>query len=123
MHRGAGLAVAADGPVATGTTVVLAAPLPLGHALAACRIVATVDDPGERFGFAYGTLPLHPEEGEEAFIVTRDAAGGATFEIRVFWRPHHVLAKLGAPVATRLQRQATGRYLDAMVRRAGSRRT
>jgi hypothetical protein len=37
-------------------------------AIAPCRIVAVVDEP-LRFGFAYGTLPGHPESGEEAFII------------------------------------------------------
>ena len=33
----------------------------------ACRIVYVVDEEGavQRFGFAYGTLPEHPESGEE----------------------------------------------------------
>ena len=115
-QRGAGLAVRADGPIATGTTVALAAPLPVGYAVAACRIVATTETEAE-FAFAYGTLPLHPEEGEERFAVVRDAATGAVrFEIRVFSRPKDAFARLGAPVARRLQRQTTERYLAAMER-------
>ena len=116
VHRQAGLQLVADGPVATGTTVVLAAPMPVaGHVLAACRVVATVDEPGRRFGFAYGTLQLHPEEGEEAFVVERhpDGSGAGTFTIEVFWRAHHPLARLAGPIAPVLQRQATRRYLEA----------
>jgi uncharacterized protein (UPF0548 family) len=114
VHRGAGLSLVADGPVRTGTTVVLAAPMPVaGHVLAACRVVRTFEEP-DRVGFAYGTLPLHPEEGEEAFVVERNPDGTTgTFTIEVFWRAHHPLAKLAGPVAKVLQRRATRRYLEA----------
>src|SRR5205085_937117 len=44
VHRGAGLAVVTDGPVAVGTNVVLVAPLPVGFVDATCRIVAVVDE-------------------------------------------------------------------------------
>ena len=114
-HRGAGLLLAADGPIAEGTTVALAAPLPVGFAVAACRIVAVVDEP-HRWGFAYGTLPVHPESGEELFVVERrpDEGDVVVFRIAVFWRPHELLTRLGAPVARILQRRATLAYLDAM---------
>jgi len=58
VHRGAGLTVEADGPVAVGREVrlFLAGPLrPLPPTIA-CRVVYLVDEPGRR-GFAYGTLP------------------------------------------------------------------
>ena len=32
-------------------------------------------------GFGYGTLPGHPERGEEAFVVGRDDADGVWFEV------------------------------------------
>ncbi len=112
-QRGAGLSVAADGPLAVGTTVALAAPLPLGFAIAVCRVVDVVDDP-DRFGFAYGTLPEHPEQGEELFLLERDRAGKVMFRIEVFSRPHQTLARLVSPAARWLQASATNRYLDAM---------
>ncbi|HVF31577.1 MAG TPA: DUF1990 domain-containing protein [Acidimicrobiales bacterium] len=111
-HRGAGIAHWADGDVAPGTTVALAAPLPVGYAVAACRIVAVVDD-ADRFGFAYGTLPVHPESGEELFTVEQ-RGDGVWFRIAVFWRPQELLARIGYPVARILQSRATSRYLDAM---------
>jgi uncharacterized protein (UPF0548 family) len=40
---------------------------------APCRIVYVIDEPDRR-GFAYGTLPGHPERGEEAFIISRRPA-------------------------------------------------
>lgn len=111
-QRGSGLLVAADGPVADGTTVVIAAPLPVGFAVAACRVVGVVDGP-DAWGFAYGTLPMHPEEGEEFFAVRR-SDGVVTFEIVAFSRPRHLLARLGGPAARALQVRATRRYLAAM---------
>lgn len=78
-----------------------------------CRVVSVVDEPN-RLGFAYGTLPIHPEQGEESFIVERDDAGEVTFRLVAASRPRHGLARLCPPVARRLQRAATERYLDAM---------
>jgi uncharacterized protein (UPF0548 family) len=117
-QRGSGLTVIADGPVAEGTTVVIAAPLPLGFALAACRIVGVVVE-DDAWGFAYGTLPAHPEEGEELFVVRR-RDGIVRFEIVAFSKPRHPLVRLGAPLARTFQAQATRRYLTAMEAEAGS---
>lgn len=116
-QRGSGVVVATDGPVAEGTTVALAAPLPLGWAVAACRVVAAIDEP-LRFGFAYGTLPVHPEEGEELFLLIR-SDDVVRFEITSFSRPRHALARLGAPVARRVQVRMTRRYLGAMAEAVG----
>ena len=71
-----------------------------------------MDEP-DRYGFAYGTLPGHPERGEEAFVVERDKTG-AVFKIIVFSRPAELLARLGGPVTRRIQRTATKRYLDGL---------
>lgn len=35
-----------------------------------CRVVYLIDE-SDRQGFAYGTLPGHPESGEETFVVQR----------------------------------------------------
>ena len=114
VHRGSGLDVVTDGPLAIGTHVAMAAPLPVGWVEATCRIVAVVEE-ADRFGFAYGTLPVHPETGEEAFVVER-RGGACTFLVEAVSRPVHPLARLAPPVADRLQAMATGRYLSAMSR-------
>lgn len=111
-QRGSGITVGADGAVAPGRAVALAAPLPIGFAVAVCRVVDVVDEPA-RYGFAYGTLPMHPEEGEELFMVEQ-RNDEVTFRITVFSRPHELLARLAAPIARRLQASATDRYLSAM---------
>jgi uncharacterized protein (UPF0548 family) len=113
MHRTAGLIVEADGPPAVGMDVAMAAPLPIGYVDVVCRVVDVIDEP-DRHGFSYGTLPVHPEQGEESFTITRDADGGVTFEIVAASRLRHPLARACPPVARRLQSRAIDRYLGAM---------
>jgi len=79
---------------------------------APCRVVWTVDE-ADRAGFGYGTLPGHPERGEEAFVVTRDAAGDVWCTILAFSRPATWYARLGGPAGRLVQRWITGRYLSA----------
>lgn len=111
-HLGAGITVGCDGPIADGTHVAMAAPLPVGFVLATCRIVYVHDRPDE-FAWAYGTLPVHPEEGEERFaVIVRD--GRTHFEIGAFSRPRHWLARAGGPLGRRLQVRATDAYVRAM---------
>ena len=113
-HRGAGLTVYPESPdLRAGVTLVLTLALPVVTAIAACRIVYVVDEP-ERFGFAYGTLPAHPERGEEAFVVRQSPDGAVTFTITAFSRPRHAFARLGGPLTRRIQVQTTRRYLDAL---------
>jgi uncharacterized protein (UPF0548 family) len=113
-HQGAGITVVPqDAPIQAGTTVaVLMAAGPV-RVVASCRIVRVVDEP-DRYGFAYGTLPAHPEEGEERFVVTRDAAEMVRFEVVAFSRPHDRLTKLAGPVPRALQSRATHHYLEGM---------
>jgi uncharacterized protein (UPF0548 family) len=114
-HRGSGLTVVADGDLAQGTNVVIAAPLPIGFVDVACRIVQTVDE-ADRFGFAYGTLSNHPEQGEEAFLVTRTADGSVNFTVEAVSRSAYRLGRLVPFVTDILQDRANGRYLRAMER-------
>ncbi len=77
-----------------------------------CRVVYVVDEP-DRKGFAYGTLPGHPESGEEAFVLTRHA-GGIDLTVSAFSRPAILLTRLGGPVSRRMQHVMTTRYLRAL---------
>ncbi|MEV3858377.1 DUF1990 domain-containing protein [Streptomyces sp. NPDC050095] len=108
-QRGAGLRVTPPGDVREGADVVLRA---LGLRIP-CRVVAVVRD-DSRIGFAYGTLTGHPERGEEAFLVTREADDSVWFRIRAFSRPGRWYTRLGGPVARAVQRWVTGRYLRAV---------
>jgi uncharacterized protein (UPF0548 family) len=80
-----------------------------------CRVVYTVDEPRRR-GFAYGTLPGHPERGEEAFVVGLTDTGEVRFRVRAFSRPASLLARAGGPVGRRVQRYMTDRYVTALRR-------
>ena len=72
-----------------------------------------MQDEPDRRGFGYGTLPGHPEQGEEAFAVVR-RGDRMYFEIIAFSRPRHPLARVAKPVSRLLQRQTTRRYISAM---------
>jgi uncharacterized protein (UPF0548 family) len=77
------------------------------------RVVYVVDEE-RRSGFAYGTLPGHPERGEEAFVVELLGDGSVRFTISAFSRPASLLARLGGPVSRIVQSRVTNRYLRAI---------
>lgn len=77
------------------------------------RIVALVDEP-DRYGYAYGSLPGHPERGEEFFLVELLDGGDVVLTIRVEAEPAHQLRCL-RPVIVPLGRVAVGRYQSAVV--------
>ena len=64
-------------------------------------------------GFAYGTLPQHPERGEEAFELVREGSR-MVFRVTAFSRPRHPLARLGAPVSRLVQQHMNQADLRAM---------
>ena len=67
-----------------------------------------------RVGFAYGTLPGHPETGEERFTIERNQAGGVSMRIRAFSKPATLLARASGPVGRAAQSIITDRYLEAL---------
>ena len=79
-----------------------------------CRVVDIVDEPNRR-GFAYGTLPGHPETGEERFTVEREpTTGEVTATVVAFSNPALWRTKLAGPLGRLLQRTMTQRYLRAL---------
>jgi uncharacterized protein (UPF0548 family) len=113
VHRGSGIVVLADDEPRTDLVVAMSAPLPVGFLDLACRVVDTVDQQ-DQFGFTYGTLSVHPEQGEESFTVTRGADFNITFDILAVSRPRMWAAKACPPISRALQHRATGKYLRAM---------
>ena len=103
----------AGAPIETGTTVLIVLRAGPVEVVAPDRIVACVDEPG-RFGFAYGTLPGHPERGEESFLVCLEADGSVTATVTVVAGPGSRLARAGGPILGILQRAAIRRYLAAL---------
>jgi uncharacterized protein (UPF0548 family) len=77
-----------------------------------CQVVWAEETP-EYAGFAYGSLPGHPERGEAAFLL-ETADGRVRFTMRSFSEPGTAAARLGAPVARFLQSRATDRFAAAM---------
>ncbi len=75
--------------------------------LNACRIVYLADDqsPVRRWGFAYGTLPAHVEEGEELFTIEQWADGTVWYRVQAFSRPRYWPVRMARPLARMLQRK------------------
>ncbi|MFF9410127.1 DUF1990 family protein [Streptomyces anandii] len=113
MHRAVGVGV--DTPAdraapGVDVTVSLAAVVK-----APCRVVWTVEEP-RRAGWAYGTLPGHPETGEESFLVERTGDGTVWLTVTAFSRPAKWYARAGGP-ATRGLQHAYARRCGTVLRR------
>jgi len=71
----------------------------------------------EQFGFAYGTLPGHPERGEERFLVEWDRTDGSVwYDLLAVSRPAHWMARVGYLYAR--YEQARFRSLSGMAMQA-----
>jgi uncharacterized protein (UPF0548 family) len=80
------------------------------------RVIYTVDEP-DAFGFAYGTLPFHAEQGEELFMVERSGQSAeVTYRVLAFSRPRHLLARIGSPISRNAQRRFGSGSMQAMRR-------
>lgn len=116
MHRNSGLRVSASSDHVEVDAVVLLrlGPGPVSLKIP-CRVIYVIDEPARR-GFGYGTLPGHPESGEEVFFVEIDDEGLVTFTVAAFSRPGTLLARLGGPVTWWAQGRALHRYATALQR-------
>lgn len=113
VHRTAGLDVrASHSPAQRGAVVSQLIGVRGVGVVAPCKVVYVVDEPGRR-GFAYGTLPGHPETGEEAFVVSLQNSDSVVLEITAFIRPASLVGRLGGPVARVVQDRILGRYVAA----------
>jgi uncharacterized protein (UPF0548 family) len=60
------------------------------------RAASSSDKRIEQFGFAYGTLPGHPERGEERFLVEWNRADNSVwYDLMAVSQPAHWLARIG----------------------------
>ncbi len=80
-----------------------------------CRVVEVIDEPSRR-GFNYGTLPGHPEVGEERFFLEHLVDGRIRFTITTLSLPASRAARLAGPIGRGLQLGMTMRYLRALDR-------
>ena len=116
VHSRAGLQVqASDIPLRRDSVVLLRWGLGALSLRIPCRVLEVVEEPRRR-GFTYGTLPGHPEAGEERFLLEHLDDGRILFTITAFSRPASALAKLGGPISRAAQTFMTQRYLHALDR-------
>lgn len=113
MHRGALLFVDAE-PARPGLRIAARLGIPRLGPRVLCEVVGVITEP-DRGGFAYGTLPGHPERGEEAFIVER-AEGRTWLTVTAFSQPAAWFTRAAGPLVPILQRVYAHR-LAAVLRR------
>ena len=77
------------------------------------RVITAEFDSADHAGYAYETLPGHPERGREAFYVTR-GEGLVEFTVMAFSQPALWYSRLGGPVTRIVQNRYTNKYLLAM---------
>ncbi|MEJ1231303.1 MAG: DUF1990 domain-containing protein [Galbitalea sp.] len=76
-------------------------------------VVYVVDRPARK-GFAYGTLPGHPESGEESWMLDRSEDGSVWLTIRAFSRPSSGGWWVAYPILRLVQAAFTRRYERAL---------
>lgn len=123
LHRRAKLRIAAAPRAEVGESVVVGFGLGDFRLNAPCQVVWVEkvqnqnenenEDGDRRAGFGYGTLPGHPESGEESFAAVLAADGSVFFELNAYSRHANWFYRLGAPVARFCQELVTRRYLAA----------
>ena len=113
VQRNSGFGIKGSQAVIEGSTVILLVPFGPFRVPAAARVVYVLREP-RRVGFAYGTLPGHPENGEEAFLVEHRDDDSVWIDIRAFSRPANRLWWLVSPVLRLTQEFYTRRYLRAL---------
>ena len=106
----------ANTPLRPGELVAVVAHTFGSWSVNAARIVYVIDEP-RRFGFAYGTMPGHVEQGEERFLIERADDDSVWYDILAFSRPRHLLARIGNPLVRQLQKRF-GRESTAVMLRA-----
>lgn len=86
------------------------------YSLNACPIAYTIrsSEIENKFGFAYGTLSDHAENGEERFMVEVDVSGAVWFDILAYSRPN-LAARMAYPLTRRLQKRFARESLAAMI--------
>ena len=119
MHSRAGLSVhLSDDPLHAGSVVLLRLGLARLSVRIPCRVIEVIEEPHRR-GFTYGTLPGHPEAGEERFLLEQHPDGRVSFTITACSRPATVLVRMAGP----LNRVAAGSLAPAPVRAPSGART
>lgn len=115
VQRRAGVAIElSDVPLRRGTRVQQRLRVGPLRFTAPCVVVWAART-SDTCGFAYGTLPGHPERGEERFEVRLDTSGDVIFRIVVFSAPGRWFTRLGGPIARGVQTRTIRRYLASLI--------
>jgi len=92
------------GAIEPGVTVAVLAHHFGFWSLNASRIIYVLREE-RRFGFAYGTLQDHAEQGEERFSIEWAGDDWVWYDIFAFSRPRQWLAKVARPISRMLQKR------------------
>ncbi len=115
QQRAVATVIPADASATLGQTILIALRFGPIMVVAPNRIVSVVDEP-RRWGFAYGTLPGHPEVGEEAFVVEYRADDAVVVHIIAIAHAAFPGARLLQPLLVPVQRFFARRYLGEVER-------
>jgi uncharacterized protein (UPF0548 family) len=104
----------AGAPIKVGETVAVMVRHFGFWSLNACRIVYVFEN--ERsFGFAYGTLADHAEQGEERFSIEWSAEDDSvSYSILAFSKPRKLAARVARPLSRKLQKRFARDSMAAM---------
>lgn len=110
----------ADAPIAEGSTVAIVAKTYKVWTASPARIFAIIDQhegDQERFGFTYGSLPGHAEQGIESFCVEYNHADqSAWYDLHSFSRPGRWFTSLTPWLTRRVQARFARDSMGAMER-------
>lgn len=115
MHGDAGIQVRPV-PIAEGETVTLWTRTLGVWMLFGCRITE-IHNADRQFGFTYATLPGHPEQGHERFVLHHEANDDVVLRIHARSRPAILLTRAAGPLGRLLQRRYAAAYANAVANR------
>jgi uncharacterized protein (UPF0548 family) len=106
--------VPSSAPICAGQTVAVTVRHFGFWSMNACRIVYVFED-DRRFGFAYGTLQDHAEQGEERFSIEwLEGDESVWYSILAFSKPRKWQARFARPLSRMLQKKFARDSLAAM---------
>ena len=105
--------IPADAEAVLGSTLLVELGFGPISLVAVNRVVWLVDEP-DRWGFAYATLPGHPERGQESFVVRRLPNDEAEVTITGVAHASVPLGRFIGPLVRPVQSRMAERYLDAI---------
>jgi uncharacterized protein (UPF0548 family) len=111
-------------PIESGSVVGLLTSYAAFWLLFACRIVYVVNENGttQKYGFAYGTLPEHPECGEERFTVEWNTSDDSVwYDILAFSHPASLPTRVAYPLTRYIQKRFAKDSQRAMLAATNSR--